>query len=394
MNEAGNLQDLTAMLDHCVKCGMCLPECPTYRLAMDESESPRGRLALIEGVVDGRLRPDRRLSAHLDSCLGCRRCERICPSKVAYGAILDTARGMLADRANAGIPATGPTRLGMQARLARALPTILSRPFGRTHRLHRLARALPVSRRAPSAGAHTVANPRGHVGLFAGCTGAALQPDALHAAIALLNHAGFTVTVPAPAHCCGALAAHAGRTREALALARTNRDLFPSGLDAIVSIASGCGTHIDEYRPPPTVPHRDICHFLIDGGGLDGADFAALHAKVLLHTPCSVENLYRGARWARDLVALIPGLRVVDVDDAGQCCGAAGDYLLRHPDTANRLREPIIGQAGEHDADILLSGNVGCAMHIAEGLAASGMDVQVAHPVELLARQLKRGAGT
>ena len=107
-------------------------------------------------------------------------------------------------------------------------------------------------------------------------------------------------------------------------------------------------------------------------------------------TPCSVENVYRGAHWADALLRLIPDLELVRAGVPGQCCGSAGDYMLRYPQTAARLRQPIIDQLQGAQRPILLSGNVGCAMHIAEGLQAVGQAAEVMHPVELLARQLRR----
>ena len=92
--------------DRCVKCGMCLPECPTYRLSGDESESPRGRIALIEGLVAGALAIDDRLLAHLDSCLLCRRCERVCPSQVRYGDLVDRVRQRLPKQGTGAMGAT------------------------------------------------------------------------------------------------------------------------------------------------------------------------------------------------------------------------------------------------------------------------------------------------
>jgi len=393
MRDPEVLKPLRAELDRCVKCGMCLPECPTYRLTVNENESPRGRLALIEGLVQGQIEADEALVSHLDHCLGCRRCERVCPSQVRYGYLIDQAQGLISDGSGSRLSSLirRPALLQLGTRLARAVPTSFSEPFGRWHHLHELARALPASPAAPDAGEYTPQSGtvRGRVGLFAGCTGAAQQGGALQAALKLLRYAGYTVIIPTGSGCCGALSQHAGDPGSAKALADTNRAAFDQRLDAVISIASGCGIHIDGYQPPLPADHWDVCRFLLEHGDLDETDFSPLSTTALLHTPCSVENVYRGGDWARGLLARIGDLDVVDIGEPGQCCGAAGDYMLRHPETADRLREPLLNQLAARPGPFLLTGNVGCAMHLATGIRAQAGETEVLHPVELLARQLR-----
>jgi len=392
MKNGDTEKSIKSDLDRCVKCGMCLPECPTYRLETNENESPRGRLALIEGLTSGRLKADSALVGHLDNCLACRRCERVCPSQVPYGRLIDAARERLfADRKPRLTDLMrNPALLRAGVRIARTVPEALSRPFGALHRMHEIARALPVTAPAPPPGdyAPDTGQTRGHVGLFPGCIGNVQQSGALAAALRLLVHAGYRVSVPKTAVCCGALAQHAGDAAGARRLAATNQRAFGQELDAIVSLASGCGIHLDAYRPPLAAPHLDIGRFLLEQAELRPNDFAPLPVSVGLHTACSVENVYRGSQWARALLDLIPELRVAAVGEPGQCCGAAGDYMLRRPQTAASLRAPVIEQTvcGEHP--LLLTGNVGCAMHLAAGLREQGAQVEVLHPVELLARQL------
>src|SRR5471030_1897364 len=89
----GSLADpLLALADRCVQCGLCLPSCPTYRLDRSETESPRGRIALARAFADGTLQPNPVADAHLDHCLGCRRCEAVCPAGVQFGELLFETR--------------------------------------------------------------------------------------------------------------------------------------------------------------------------------------------------------------------------------------------------------------------------------------------------------------
>jgi glycolate oxidase iron-sulfur subunit len=208
----------------------------------------------------------------------------------------------------------------------------------------------------------------------------------------LLRHTGYDVTVPG-AVCCGAMHAHAGDTEGASTQAAACRAAFPEGLDAIVSIASGCGVHLDGYRPALPVAHRDICAFLVESGVLNRDMFHKVAAPVALHVPCTVENVYRGGAWARQLVQLLQPEELRVLDSPGQCCGAAGDYLLRHPDTADALRAPLIAQLESTRPGYLLTSNIGCAMHLAMGLDDVLPDCEILHPVQLLASHLATTAG-
>lgn len=127
---------------------------------------------------------------------------------------------------------------------------------------------------------------------------------------------------------------------------------------------------------------------MLEQGRLTRESFLPRQQRVALHTPCTVENVYRGGDWAGLLLALIPKLEVIPVGEPGQCCGSAGDYLLRHPDTADALRLPVLEAVIDSGAPVLATSNVGCAIHFSAGLASMRHDVEVLHPIELLERQL------
>src|SRR5438093_10010155 len=89
--DANDPPDWESILD-CVHCGICLPQCPTYRVLGEEMDSPRGRLYLMRAAAEGRIGLSETFGHHLDLCLGCRACESACPSGVPFGSLLEATR--------------------------------------------------------------------------------------------------------------------------------------------------------------------------------------------------------------------------------------------------------------------------------------------------------------
>lgn len=391
--------------DQCVKCGMCLPHCPTYGVTRNEAESPRGRIMLMQGLATGALTADAALEAHLDGCLTCRACEVVCPAQVPYGLLIDAAREQLAHArpqrtrlASAmaavltrrallslvALPLWLYQRLGLQW-LVRAL-----RLLGRG-RLARLESLMPVVHlpRLPAASARADGE---EVMLFANCTSPLNEPGALRAAVTLLEALGCRVTVPPAQTCCGALHQHAGLASPARRCASRNLKAF-AGAAPIVGIASGCTAQLLDYgllaegAAAAGFVQRvhDVGAFVLAHPNLDRLRFEPLPARALLHTPCTLRNVVKAPDAVRKLLARIPGLEVEAMDSA--CCGAAGSYFLTQPDMADALLEPKLQRARASRPDVVLSSNVGCAMHLAAGLRRDGITARVVHPLELLAAQ-------
>jgi glycolate oxidase iron-sulfur subunit len=381
--------------DRCVKCGLCLPVCPTYRLAALEAESPRGRIALIQGLLQGSLARAPALERHLDSCLGCRACEAACPSGVRYGALIDGARARLRRPRSVGrrillALASRPRWFGYATALARRLGLRqlagrLPGPPGRW-----LGLVPPTAGPDPRSLATAAAgDPRGRVGLFLGCVARTADAEVHRTAARLLAALGYEVVCPEGQGCCGAMHRHAGLPVEAGRLAAANRHVFAGlGLDAVVVSATGCGAVLreegggpDGTEPPPAV---DLLAFLAR------ADWSCLEprpaaVRVAVHLPCSARDAGLAAGDVLALLARVPGVDAVPLDPAIGCCGAAGTFLLHHAATADVLRDGVLDAIVATGADVVVTANTGCAMHLRAGLAARGLSIRVAHPVELLA---------
>ena len=399
-----------AGLDPCVHCGFCLQACPTFLATGDEADGPRGRIELMRSLERGDLAPtDEALQLHLDRCLGCRACEPVCPSGVAYGHGLEAARaqitqvrplGWIARAALWTLTTGGVSRIVYL--LARALrATGLPRRLAGWGRLRFAMGMLAATRAAERWNVRTVGTkapsrstvptfPRSVV-LFRGCVMDGLFSHVHDATIRVLQVNGFDVREVTGAGCCGALHAHAGLKNEARVLAAANIAAL-AGSDPIVVNSAGCGALLRDYghlcnHDPAAVAFggrvRDVTELLVSrpSGIVPGAP---LDRHVAYDPPCHLLHAQRVAEPPLQLFNAIPVLRLERTPEADRCCGSAGLYTLVEPDMSRTVLAPKLDELREAAPQVVATGNPGCTMQIGAGLAASGLDIPVVHPVELL----------
>jgi glycolate oxidase iron-sulfur subunit len=393
-----------AGLATCVHCGFCLQSCPTYLVTGDEADSPRGRIVLMRRLAEGALDPgDHGLRHHLDRCLGCRACEPVCPSGVAYGGALEAAR----DRITARRPLAPLARLLL---LTVATPWLRRVVFGAARWLRPLARTVAgwsrprfaigmlagtVPWKTPRAtGGTGTAGTRGTAVVFRGCIQHELFGHVNRAAARTLAANGYALTDAPGQGCCGALHAHAGDLEGARALARANvRALSRQPGAWIAATAAGCGAMLREYAPlladdplgaeARTVADRvrDVTELLAEAGPRPGGE---VRARVAYDAPCHLLHAQRVEAAPRAVLAAVPGLDLVPHAEADVCCGSAGIYSLLQPSLSHAVLRRKLESLASAEPEVVVTGNPGCAMQLAAGLAASGADIAVAHPVELL----------
>lgn len=391
--------------DLCVKCGLCLPHCPTYQQTLDENESPRGRIALIQGWSNGHLNESETLNKHLDRCLLCRSCEKVCPAFVPYGKLMDryrSERGSSDKNRHKKLQAllAGNRKLRWLSRFLmlykRAGLSRLCRSIGilKVLGLARFDAMLPALSSTQSREQETVES-RQEVALFVGCMGRLLDEQTVASAKKLLNRCGYKVTASEEQTCCGALALHGGDAAVAQSLASQNSQVF-SDQEVVVTIASGCGGTLSDYasRFPDMAEAEalsekvvDISHFLLKNG-LAELPLKALPKTVFIHTPCSLKNVMQQANSPEQLLAKIPELEQYKAPASQHCCGAAGSYLFDYPETANSLADSLIDQVERLNPDYLVSSNIGCAMHLRAAIVARGLKTEVVHPIVLFEKAL------
>lgn len=410
-------EHILSLADRCVKCGLCLPQCPTYALTENENESPRGRIALIQGWLSGQLAPSETLTQHLDQCLLCRRCERVCPSVVPFGAIMDQSKALLTKEVK---PRFSLSSLIMNNSLKLMLSKTISGYFFSILRLlqktgifilaaksgllkktglQRVLSYLPTLDKPfksksfyPVSSINHEQQVKGNVALFTGCLSKQLDPETVNASIKLLNYLGYGVYVPEQQECCGALHLHDGNTQQAVTFANKNITTFnqQDNITSVISLVNGCTSQLREYSKLTTENFnsevKDIIEFLAELDWPENVTIKPLNKKVTVQIPCSLQNTLRADDKLLSLINRIPALTIENVFN--RCCGAAGSYFLRHPQISDQLQQQAATQLRQTSPDYIISSNLGCALQLKAGLCKGGDAPQIIHPVVLIAQQL------
>lgn len=405
----------------CVHCGLCTSACPTYVELGDENDSPRGRIYLMRAVTDGRIELDDKVRGHLDLCLDCRACESACPSGVQYGRLIEPFRLHLAKTGQQKDPlgwlqrfllfkmtpsagrmrwALKPARLMQRLGLDRFLEKIglfrlLPRSVRQLHEM--LPRLRPHYGRLPEV-LPAEGKRRARVALFTGCAADAFFPETNLATARVLQKNGCEVWIPRQQGCCGALHYHSALEEPAREFAGNNLDVFlaqgETAFDALIVNAAGCGAMLKDYGhlfqgtkneaagQKLAAKAKDINEFLIQLGPIPPQH--PLNLKAAYHDACHLCHGQQIRKQPRQLLEMIPGLKLVPLNETEICCGAAGSYNLTQPGMAERLGERKVRNILDTQVDAVFSGNVGCLIQIGRYLRKTNPALWVAHPVDAL----------
>ncbi|WP_089935397.1 (Fe-S)-binding protein [Candidatus Entotheonella palauensis] len=416
------LRELQQAETSCIKCGFCLPTCPTYRLTGSEAASPRGRIDLMQAVAYGELEAEE-IYDQLDLCLGCRACETACPAGVEFGKLLETGRavarvGAKPSRLGAWLHYVGlhvlltsPGWMWVVAGLLRfyqisGLQTLLRN----SGLLERFSPAMAAAEAAMPAVPATAArqrvpsetDPEGEVrdtvAMLTGCVMPELLPQVNRATVQVLAANGYGVMAPPAQRCCGALQAHAGELEKARQLAKHNIEVFEStGASRVVVNSAGCGAMMKGYG-----------HLLADDANFanraqafsqrvyDISEILAmaplrgtlrpLPMRVAYDDPCHLLHGQQVREQPRILLRQVPGLELLDVPEGDWCCGSAGIYNLVHADMAQALLDRKMEHMASIQPQLIVTGNPGCLLQLRQGVKRHQLDVEVMHPIEVLAQ--------
>ena len=381
-------READAILRSCVHCGFCTAVCPTYKLLGDELDSPRGRIYLIKGLLEGES-AGAQTQLHLDRCLTCRACETACPSGVQYARLADIGRVEIEKRVPRSLPqrmmrralrwiVPSTARFSLLLKLGRAVRPVLPQA---------LKRRIPV---AKPAGAWPAMRHARRVLVPAGCVQPALEPGIDSALARLLDAHGISA-VQIASGCCGAVSHHLSAKDEAHARFKANIDAWwphvEAGAEAIVITASGCGAMVREYghllREDRQYTEKAarisaLCRDPLELAAELPIKPVGRGRRVAFHSPGTLQHALRLEGRVEALLQQA-GFEVLPVEEPGVCCGSAGTYSILQPKLGEELRERKLGHLQRHQPEIIATANIGCLTHL-----QAGSEVPVVHWLALL----------
>jgi glycolate oxidase iron-sulfur subunit len=401
---------------NCIRCGLCLAVCPTYREYLTETASPRGRVALARKGLEGELELSPNLIEQMYGCFACMACDDLCPVGIHPASLALSMRHVQeqlkpakwkqvlfrilmtnADRLEtATFPLrwyekSGIRRLVYLLRLNRLLP-------GRIRDLEAMLPRLPQQplRRVLPEITPAQGEVRHRVGFFLGCAQSLFFAGQSAATLRILARNGCMVITPKEIECCGMPARGYGRVDIVEDHARHNIGVFERcKVDVIVTDCATCGSTLKEYaillaRDPRWAARADAFRRKVR----DISEFLAeiplrkppgrIEARVTYHDPCHLRRGQQVWKEPRKLLSLIDGLELVELPEADWCCGSAGSQLITHYNTSWKVLDRKLDNVAHTEAQIIASGCPGCRMQLNTGLRRRGLPARVVHPVTLL----------
>ena len=384
-----HLEDHRAGISRCVRCGACSAVCPSFLADRRESRSPRGRIALIEAVLDGRLAVSKVFRDRLATCTGCLACEARCASGVPVPAIVQAAKADAVSEAGPGLLTAVIAATLRQPLVLRSLAWLA--PVALHYAGEDMRGTGPKQdRRSRSARQGQTRS----VLFFPGCAIEHFQQDIEQAVVAVLEQLGYTVIVPEGLACCGRPFLSLGDLDAARdAAERTAAVLGSVQAEAIVTACASCGLTFKTDYPAllarsglrlPAV--LDIHEFLADK--MDRLDLEALPGRVTVHDPCHLGRGQGLAGTVRAVLAAVPGLDLAEMREPEQCCGFGGVMRATHPDLSRAIGSAKANDIVGTGAPLAVTGCPGCRMQLSDALRRKDAPVEVVHTVQVIAKAL------
>lgn len=367
---------------YCVRCGLCLSVCPSYRESLIETDSPRARVALVRAVKEGLLKsPTNEYSGAFFRCLLCGACTFTCPSGVAVDRILELTRGELAD-------------LGL-------LPQALADLDARIEKYRNISAEENEGRLIwadnlphPPTG---LGKERAEVAYFVGCVSSFFPrsykvPQSL---VQIFDRAGVDYTLLGGAEwCCGYPMFINGELDRARELIQHNVEAVRTmGVEKVVMTCPSC-FHFWKHSYPAALGVEELgmkvqhaTEFLADLLEAGSLEVGELREKVTYHDPCDLGRKGGVIEAPRRVLAHIPGLRLVEMAEnreSSHCCGGGGNLESFAPEMGQAVARNRIRQAAEVGAKTLVSACQQCERTLTSAARAERIRIRVKDITEVV----------
>ncbi|MGG3694321.1 (Fe-S)-binding protein [Heyndrickxia ginsengihumi] len=415
---------------NCMRCGFCLPSCPTYiETGGQEKYSPRGRIAMMKAITDGILDADEEVEHSLDLCLGCRACEPVCPSGVKYGQLLEEARDILQEHKKQSLPVQAlrksvfhglfphqnrmETVTGLIGLYQRSGLSKIARKIGfidlfpeSMATMEKVLPEIPTRKeikQRPRFFEHE-GEKKATVALFAGCLMDTMFFKTNQATITLLQKAGCDVVIPENQLCCGALHGHSGEMKKAIEMAKQNIEAFEqANADYIITNAGGCGAFLIEYhhilKDDPVWAERaqsfvsklkDISAILVDLHFHETHILRLPEQTITYQDSCHLRNVMHTFKEPRILLQGIKGIHFKEMEGADTCCGSAGVYNIVESKMAMQILDHKMEKVKDTNATTIVTANPGCLLEMKLGIERNSQSnrMRAVHIADLLLEAL------
>ena len=401
---------------NCIRCGLCLAVCPTYRENLSEAASPRGRVALARKGLEGELKLSPNLMEQMYACLDCMACDDLCPVGIKPAELVLAMRDIQEQTQPAGwkevffhklLPhpdrleaATLPLRIYELSGLRRLVTRLrLNRLLtGQMRDLEAMLPHLPQRplRRVLPEVTMGRGQEKNRIGFFLGCAQSLLFAEESAATVRVLRRNTCTVITPKDVVCCGMPARGYGRLDLVRSQAKHNIQVFEkTGVETIVTDCATCGSTLKDYgKLLEAEPNwagraaafsarvRDVSEFLMEIP-LEKPR-GRVEARITYHDPCHLRRAQKVWKQPRSLLGLIDGLDFVELPEADWCCGSAGSQLISHYETSLKVMDRKIDNLAITGARVVASGCPACQMQLNTAIRRRGLDIRVVHPVTIL----------
>ena len=407
--QESNIFDANRIIRKCTHCGFCNATCPTYQVAGDELDGPRGRIYLIRDMLENNKPASEKITRHIDRCLSCYACMTTCPSGVNYMHLVDHARNHIEktyvrpffDRfirilLSIILPSPKLFRIvGYLAKFANPFKFLFPK------KIKNMLKYMPTSFPKSNYENKEVYSPKtktyAKVALLTGCVQRVISPQINDSTIDILNRHGVEVIVPKEITCCGSLNHHLGKEDLAHKSFVNNINFWfkcyeERNIDAILVTTSGCGTTLKDYghifRDDPDKDLRKKAK-IISSLAKDVTEYLGKNIKlnfvekdkkfkIAYHSACSMQH---GQKLHSQPINLLKktGNEIVEIPDGHLCCGSAGTYNLLQSEMASELLVRKVSNIDKVKPDFISTGNIGCMTQI-----SSGTKIPIVHTIEIL----------